>query len=146
MIVHLQPPSPSPSLPVWHFDRYDDKTVEKVVTRENEEDLKPEPEEVILCAQCRNQVTLPDQAMEMDGAHEHHFSNPKGVEFHIGCFKEAEGCASLGERSAYWTWFPGYQWQISVCRKCQNHLGWVFTSSSDGFYGLILDRLLRPRN
>jgi hypothetical protein len=76
----------------------------------------------------------------MNGAHEHTFMNPAGVRYTVGCYASAPGCIAEGERSAVWTWFPGYAWQIELCRSCGTHLGWSFHGASV-FYGLIVDRL-----
>jgi hypothetical protein len=53
----------------------------------------------------------------------------------------------VGERSSVWTWFPGYAWQIELCRRCAAHLGWSFhPDAGDGgpFYGLVVDRVVGP--
>jgi hypothetical protein len=49
----------------------------------------------------------------------------------------------VGEPSEYYPWFPGYAWQIAVCRGCRAHLGWLFRAEGDVFFGLILNRLAR---
>lgn len=67
--------------------------------------------------------------------------NPSGIEFRFGCFDDAPGCGGWGESSTFFTWFSGYAWQIVLCRGCAIHLGWVFRSEGDVFYGLLLDRL-----
>ncbi len=95
----------------------------------------------IFCRNCRFAVTSPSERIEVNSFHRHTFANPNGYLFEIGCFKEAEGCAATGMRTDEFTWFKGYFWQVGICRKCHNHLGWLFQSSGDYFYGLILNRL-----
>ena len=97
---------------------------------------------VLACAICRQRITTIAARIEVGGAHEHTFVNPHGFRFHIGCFARAVGCVPVGESSSYWTWFPGYTWQIEQCSSCGEHLGWLFRTDDHRFHGLILDRLL----
>ena len=107
---------------------------------------RPEPTDdqgrVLACARCARFITTTAARIEVGGAHEHTFTNPAGLRFHIGCFSPVTGCAAAGEPSTFWTWFPGYSWQVEGCVSCAQHLGWFFASGSDGFHGLILDRLV----
>lgn len=100
-----------------------------------------ERERRLFCARCRHTITHQNQQIEANGAHTHAFINPHGLTFHIGCFRDAPGCTPLGAPTTEFTWFPGYAWRVADCAKCAVHLGWLFTSSSDAFYGLIVDRL-----
>jgi hypothetical protein len=95
----------------------------------------------IACARCHHAVTSASARIEVAGAHEHTFDNPAGIRFTIGCFSRA-ACAAQGPPSTYWTWFPGYSWELEACGRCGAHLGWRFRSSTDLFHGLILDRLV----
>lgn len=97
---------------------------------------------VLACAVCLRPITTTGAGIEAGGAHEHTFTNPHGFRYRIGCFARVEGCIAVGEPSAYWSWFPGYRWQIEICEGCSEHLGWLFRSSDHGFHGLILDRLV----
>jgi hypothetical protein len=96
---------------------------------------------VLACARCRRRVTTGAARLEMSGGHEHRFVNPHGIEFRIGCFAWAE-LHAVGAPTTYWTWFPGFAWQVEVCAECGAHVGWRFTSSDGAFHGLILDRLV----
>jgi len=97
------------------------------------------------CASCGHAITSKSAAFEVDGAHEHVRSNPAGFTFRIGCFREAPGCAGEGVPSEDWSWFPGYAWQIALCRRCGSHLGWVFRLDPASFYGLIKGRLVESQ-
>ncbi|KJR42362.1 Yippee-like protein [Candidatus Magnetoovum chiemensis] len=94
------------------------------------------------CAMCKNHITEAKEIISINGMHEHYFNNPNGVGFLIGCFRDAYGCGALGSPTAEHTWFKGYTWDIVVCAKCLIHLGWLYESDSDSFYGFILNRLI----
>lgn len=98
----------------------------------------------LLCRLCGRAITGERARAEIAGAHEHRKENPAGLVFRIGCFRAAPGCAPHGVAVAEHTWFAGYTWQIALCGGCQAHLGWRFLAreQADGFYGLILDRLV----
>lgn len=108
-------------------------------------DVRDEQERVIRCAACGARVTKEAFRITMNGAHEHEFMNPSGIRFVIQCFSAASGCVAEGERSTVWSWFPGFAWEIALCRGCGAHLGWSFHSlESQGtrtFYGLVKERL-----
>ena len=96
----------------------------------------------LVCRLCGRTITGERARAEIGGAHEHVKENPAGLVFRIGCFRAAPGCASHGVAVTEHTWFAGYTWQIALCGGCQTHLGWRFRAPEDGFYGLILDRLI----
>jgi hypothetical protein len=93
------------------------------------------------CARCRHPITTADQRISINDQHEHFFVNPHGYDFHIGCFGSAPGAIGAGPATAEWTWFSGHTWQLSHCRNCSTHLGWLFRSPTQTFHGLVLDRL-----
>lgn len=105
------------------------------------DDIQAERDDRLFCAHCRNAVTHEDQRIGVSGAHTHTCTNPSGLVFHIGCFREAPGCAATGEATAQHSWFAGYGWKVTVCTRCGVQLGWHFLGDADTFYGLILDRL-----
>jgi hypothetical protein len=97
---------------------------------------------LLLCAACGHGITSASACTTRSGRHSHTFANPHGFVFHIGCFATAPGCRASSTPSIDFTWFPGFAWQIGVCRGCGEHLGWLFRSAEDTFCGLILDRLV----
>jgi hypothetical protein len=111
---------------------------EKVKTKPK---ARPKLEKRLFCAACRHPITHQDERISVQGSHEHRCTNPHGISYHIGCFREAAGCAPSGEETAEYTWFRGYAWRIAYCAHCQMHLGWCFQSGDDYFHGLIVDRL-----
>ena len=104
-------------------------------------DVLEKDERAVRCAACAARVTNDSSRVAINGAHEHAFMNPAGIRFLVQCFADAAGCTPEGTRSAVWTWFPGFEWQIELCRACGTHLGWSFHGSSGSFYGLVKDRL-----
>jgi hypothetical protein len=96
----------------------------------------------LACHRCLSIVTDGSQRIAVGGAHAHHVVNPHGFEFLVGCFAGAAGCAAVGEASTYWSWFPGFAWQLDICCGCGEQLGWLFRSADALFHGLILDRLV----
>lgn len=98
--------------------------------------------EVLACAGCLRPVTTAAARTAVGGAHEHTFANPAGYQYRIGCFARATGCEVRGEPSTYWTWFPGYSWQVEHCATCGEHLGWLFRAAAQAFHGFVLDRLV----
>ncbi|MBU2513072.1 hypothetical protein KJ966_17160 [bacterium] len=126
--------------PVWFFVSKTDK--KKKRSTKIKEETREKEEKYILCKQCENKITLPENKFEVGGEFEHTFLNPGGQVFRIGCFKSAEGCIALGVPTAEWTWFEGFEWQPSLCNQCNTHLGWFYRSLYDhNFFGLILDLL-----
>ena len=102
-----------------------------------------EEEVYILCRQCLQIISSPQEQIAVDGAHRHTFANPHGIVFEIGCFRTVIGCGYVGSASDEFSWFRGFSWQVAVCGMCLNHLGWRFTSTAAAsFHGLILDRLV----
>lgn len=113
-----------------------------------EQSGREEPDATLNCKYCRQFITHPRERSAIDHRHIHRFTNPHGISFRIGCFSDAPGVVGEGEPSDFWSWFPGYLWQIVHCRGCALHLGWRFVNNNatPPFYGLILDRLVEgPR-
>jgi hypothetical protein len=112
----------------------------EMVPRHREEPGHPGRGARLLCRFCRTPVTDRNQAISIDGGHVHTRSNPAGITFCFGCFREAPGCAATGPATGRHSWFTGCRWQVAVCRACGEHLGWSFRGPAQ-FFGLILDRM-----
>ncbi|MBI2840437.1 MAG: hypothetical protein HYX75_19130 [Acidobacteria bacterium] len=97
---------------------------------------------IVACARCESYVTTSAARIAMDGRHEHRFVNPHGLLFRIGCFSAAAGCLPVGEISTFWSWFPGFAWQVDLCGSCGEHLGWLFSNPSNTFHGLIIEKII----
>lgn len=117
--------------------------IDEEACRYDEEEKEPHWEEKILCRQCMQVITSPAERIQVQGSHRHTFSNPVGLLFQIGCFRRVKGCVNASPPEAEWSWFRGYAWQVVLCSACANHLGWRYTGQNDGFYGLILDKLMQ---
>ncbi|HEU5338777.1 MAG TPA: cereblon family protein [Sulfuricaulis sp.] len=114
---------------------------EKKPALKKQVNINPKKEKRLFCAACRHPITHQDERIPVQGGHEHRFTNPHGITYHIGCYREAAGCSVVGESTAEFTWFPGYAWRIALCANCQTHLGWRFQTAGEYFHGLILNRL-----
>jgi hypothetical protein len=122
-----------------------DDESETTVMEEEAGEETPEEEPYILCRQCHQAITRPEERIVMQGSHRHTFANPHGIVFEIGCFKSVRGCGYAGSASDEFTWFAGYRWRVCFCSMCLTHLGWIFGSKAgDIFHGLILDRIIQP--
>ncbi len=110
---------------------------QEVETRDDD----PEEKEVLRCAVCQYPITYTSDRIEINEKHHHVFANPHGYVYQIGCFARAPGCVTIGEESSYFSWCPGYTWQIGVCGQCFTLLGWTFRSPDNYFFGLISDKL-----
>jgi len=105
----------------------------------------PKHEPRLLCAACRDVVTYPIHRISIQGSHEHRRTNPEGLSYGIGCYREAAGCSPIGRGTLEFTWFAGYAWRVALCKNCGVHLGWRFDAVGDHFFGLILDRLVKEQ-
>ena len=106
-----------------------------------EPEATEEEERWLRCASCGARVVREAARLVVNGSHEHCFLNPSGIRYVVSCWASAPGCVAEGERSAVWTWFPGYAWQVELCRSCSTHLGWSFHAATS-FYALIRELLL----
>jgi len=121
--------------------RRTDGSPEPVRLSESDDQRAEDSGRVLACAFCRRPITRTESRIEVGGAHAHTFANPEGMSFRVGCFAHATGLALIGPRSTYFTWFPGYSWQVALCASCHEQLGWLYRSADASFHGLILDRL-----
>ena len=97
--------------------------------------------EFLRCTECHYPITRHSDRIAINEQHQHVFTNPHGHIFQIGCFAQAPGCLIIGPETSYFSWFPGYVWQIALCGQCGTLLGWAFRSQESQFFGLILDKL-----
>jgi len=111
---------------------------------ETKTDTMSEEDEIITCVFCNNHITDPSKQIIINNSFHHVFANPHGLIFEIGCFSDAKGCVPGSIASTEFSWFFRFSWKIGVCNQCSSHLGWIFSSESDRFYGLILEKLKFP--
>ncbi len=126
---------------VWCLQRGNLSQETPVQDTETNDAQRPDNEDALYCAECHAPITRSRYRITVNEQHEHVFANPAGHIFHIGCFREANGCMIAGEETAYFTWFPGYAWRYALCAQCINLLGWAFRSQDAVFFGLIVDKL-----
>lgn len=125
---------------IWALkgDRTGDRTADIDAERDSGDGRDPRR---LVCVRCQLPITSEHARIEVLGQHEHTCTNPHGFAYRIGCFAAAPGCVGVGQPESFWSWFPGYSWQLVLCRACHAHLGWLFRAADSGFHGLILDRL-----
>ena len=111
-----------------------DPKLKEIVERE-----PVERRDLVLCASCGHGIAQQSDRIEVAGGFSHYFTNPFGLEYHVGCYADAPGCAISGAAMAADTWFPGFRWRLASCAACQQHLGWYFDQTEVYFYGLVLD-------
>ena len=142
-------PGSLPALP-WCFRRPSDRhAAERLRPLVADEVLEEPPvwKHRLVCRQCRQLITGPDERIDVQGSHRHTFSNPYGVLYQIGCFRAVRGCVYTGPATREWSWFRGFRWRIAVCSQCLTHLGWLFCSTdTESFHGLILSRLVQDES
>ena len=107
--------------------------------------VRPAQQRRWLCRLCGAPVTSEENSISIQGRHVHRRVNPVGFEFEFGCFDEAPGAVATGEPTAEFSWFAGYTWVYSLCRRCGAHLGWLFEGDRPRFYGLILNRMVEEK-
>jgi hypothetical protein len=130
----------SESTPHLFFQRLTETQIEKI-QKELEQERSEDEKEKILCKVCQHPITSSKNKIEINGQHQHIFSNPIGIAYEIGCFSSANGCTNKGTPTLEYTWFKGFAWRFALCSNCYTHLGWFYQSENDSFYGLILDYL-----
>jgi hypothetical protein len=111
-----------------------DPKLKEIVDRE-----KQDNKDFVVCATCSHVVARLSDRIEVNSSFSHRFTNPYGLEFHVGCFQDALGGSIAGQRMAADTWFPGFRWRLANCEQCHHHLGWYFDQADGYFYGLVLD-------
>ncbi len=109
-----------------------------------EVESSPKDEKKICCALCMHPIAEPESQIAINGSFRHVFANPHGYVYEIGCFSNAAGCRRASTASSEFSWFSGFSWQIGICEQCASHLGWIFSSDSKVFYGLIIEKLIFP--
>lgn len=114
---------------------------EKLPDQDTELDLIVEETNKLLCSFCKNHITDIGEAIPINSAHTHTFTNPAGFVYTVSCYRTAPGCLTISDKTDEFSWFPGYEWQIALCNSCQEQLGWLF-SNENQFYALIANRLI----
>ncbi len=125
-------------IPIYYFDSR--SYASELLSKTEKQIVERAAPGKIRCRLCGAVVTNVDQSINHNGDHIHEASNPEGYHFRFACFKKAPGCVSVGKAISEYSWFHGYSWQISMCRSCDEHLGWLF-SGENRFYGLITNKL-----
>ena len=81
--------------------------------------------------------------MSSNGVNSNHV-NPGGYTFTVTTALRCSNLMIVSRPSPEFSWFEGYCWEIIVCGKCGNHVGWRFSTNDQSrkpkaFYGLKSD-------
>lgn len=144
MLDQINNPSPAGGSSLRRLRRRPPSPANFALTDNHRQAEEAPPGSAILCNSCKSPVTDNNYAIIINNAHTHTFPNPMGLVFTIRCFATAPGCISHGKANPEFTWFSGYCWEIALCRKCKEHLGWQFYGD-DTFFGLIAAKLCEGR-
>lgn len=96
------------------------------------------------CRRCRNQIANCNTlfAMSKHGV-QTNYCNPGGIihETNTVYAVRTDAVYPSGAPSTQFSWFPGYSWQVLLCRICDIHIGWRFDSTKpnlipQNFYAL----------
>ena len=96
----------------------------------------------LFCVYCKSRIVKQNEAIIIDSSHDHFFTNPSGIKYHVRCFSNADNIAAIGSPTEENSWFKGFGWTIANC-ICGMHLGWKFSSGGEVFYGLVNDYLTK---
>ena len=110
----------------------------KIKTDDKDKDLK-----LYYCANCGAYIANSSALIKINGAGEHSFVNPAGIQCNFRTFVECSNILISDELFRQHTWFPGYAWRFLVCGACSRHLGWKYDSAKkgavpEGFFGLLV--------
>ena len=82
----------SQPIPPLMLRAFDEKKVSSIAKRKLEKVPNSEEEkELLYCTYCSKLITSGDQRIQIGESHKHVFTNPAGITFSIGCFREASG-------------------------------------------------------
>jgi hypothetical protein len=110
----------------------------KIKTDDKDKDLR-----AYHCANCGAYITNSAALIKINGAGEHSFVNPAGIQCNFRTFVECSNILISDELFLQHTWFPGYAWRFLVCGACSRHLGWKYDSAKkgavpEGFFGVLV--------
>lgn len=97
-----------------------------------------------ICKRCKNHLANYNEIVPMskEGV-QSSYCNENGYVHETLTFRRMiEDSSYLVDRpKTEFSWFPGYAWQILLCKSCSCHVGWRFTSTKKNlvphtFYGL----------
>lgn len=98
-----------------------------------------------LCARCQTTITAKEHYCSINNDSPFQsFLNPSGFYFNVITFSHCESVIPLPGTTQEHSWFPGYDWRILGCSRCNHHIGWQFDSKSKSpplFFALIDEKI-----
>lgn len=95
------------------------------------------------CAQCGAFIADSGAIVRINGAEDHSFVNPAGVQCNFTTFAHCDNVTVHEDLYLEHSWFPGYGWRFVLCSICLQHLGWKYDAVRDGvrprgFFGILI--------
>ncbi|XP_055902251.1 protein cereblon [Eupeodes corollae] len=99
---------------------------------------------VFVCRVCRNPIAHCRElfAMSKHGVQSQYCNSSGYIHETNTVYKVFPNAITFsGEPSSEFSWFPGYEWHIIVCKMCNRHIGWQFRAHEENlspvlFYGI----------
>ncbi len=79
-----------------------------------------------VCTNCGILITHSAANLKINGATQHSFLNPVGVQCNFLTFSDCQNVYVHEELFLDHSWFPGYGWRFLICGACAQHLGWKY--------------------
>jgi hypothetical protein len=95
------------------------------------------------CAHCGILIAHGSSLIAVNGAREHSYINPAGVQCNFMTFSHCDNVIVHEDLYLEHSWFAGYGWRFLICEGCFQHLGWKYdslgkTGRPDGFFGVLI--------
>ena len=96
------------------------------------------------CSRCGVFIADSGAMIRIQGAEDHSFVNPAGVQCNFSTFGHCENVTVDNDLYLQHSWFTGYGWRFVVCRVCLQHLGWKYDAVKKdvkprGFFGILVE-------
>jgi hypothetical protein len=103
---------------------------------------KDKKSKTYLCARCGAVITHSAANVRINGATDHSFVNPVGIQCIFLTFIDCDNVDVHEDLFLEHSWFPAYGWRFLTCGNCAQHLGWKYDALQKkarprGFFGVL---------
>ena len=96
------------------------------------------------CTRCGAFITDSEAMIGIQGAEDHSFVNPAGVQCNFSTFIQCKNVMVDSDLYLQHSWFDGYGWRFIMCAVCLQHLGWKYDAVKKGvspksFFGILVE-------